>query len=49
MPHGFFTIEQWKRPQDGAKSQWMPILHLDSYQSLTKAMETLEIRGQPGL
>src|SRR5881394_366496 len=43
MPHGFFTIEQWKRPE------WIPILHLDSYQSLTKAMAALERRGKPGL
>src|ERR1041384_445722 len=43
MPHGFFTVEQWKRPQ------WTPILHLDSYQSLTKALAALEKRGEPGL
>src|SRR5438046_10437928 len=43
MPHGFFTVEQWKRPH------WIPILHLDSYQSLTKAMAALEKRGEPGL
>jgi len=49
MPHGFFIIEQWKRPQDHAVAQWIPILHLDSYQSLTKAMSTLEKRGDPGL
>src|SRR5207249_2496907 len=49
MPHGFFTVEQWKRPQDSAAAHWIPILHLDSYQSLTKAMAALEKRGQPGL
>ena len=49
MPHGFFTVEQWKRRQDGAATQWIPILHLDSYQSLTKAMAALEKRGEPGL
>jgi hypothetical protein len=49
MPHGFFTIEQWTAPQHGARSQWIPILHLDAYQSLTKAMVTLEKRGKPGL
>jgi hypothetical protein len=47
MPHGFFTIEQWKR--DNAATQWIPILHLDSYQSLTKAMSALEKRDEPGL
>lgn len=43
MSHGFFTVEQWKRPR------WIPILHLDSYQSLTKATAALEKRGEPGL
>jgi hypothetical protein len=49
MPHGFFTIEQWAAPQGASRSQWIPILHLDSYQSLTKAMVTVEKRGKPGL
>lgn len=49
MPHGFFTVEQWTAPMDGARSEWIPILHLDSYQSLTKAVADLEKRGQPGL
>jgi hypothetical protein len=52
MAHGFFTIEQWMTEQGtsgGAKPQWIAILHLDSYQSLTKAMAALEKRGKPGL
>jgi hypothetical protein len=49
MPHGFFTVEQWTAPPDSAIPQWIPILHLDAYQSLTKAMAALEKRGQPGL
>jgi hypothetical protein len=49
MPHGFFTIEQWKPSHEGAGSQWTPIFHLDSYQSLTKAVQQLEKRGKPGL
>ena len=49
MPHGFFTVEQWKIAQDGTSSQWIPILHLDSHQSLTKAVEALERLGKPGL
>jgi hypothetical protein len=49
MPHGFFTVEQWTTPHDGASPQWIPILHLDSYQSLSKAVEALERRGEPGL
>src|SRR5437016_2079591 len=49
MPHGFFTVEQWKHPQDSGAKHWIPILHLDSCQSLTKAMAALEKRGKPGL
>src|SRR5437667_11952603 len=49
MPHGFFTVEQWKRSRDNAAARWIPIFHLDSYQSLTKAMAALEKRGEPGL
>lgn len=49
MPHGYFTVEQWKRVKHGEKPEWVPILHLDSYQSLTKAMAALERRGEPGL
>src|SRR5262249_7632292 len=45
--HGFFTVEQWSRK--GSKPLWKPILHLDSYQSLTNAMRALEKRGKPGL
>src|SRR5271166_3736294 len=49
MPHGFFTVEQWASSENGVRSQWIPILHLDSHQSLTKAIEALERRGEPGL
>jgi len=49
MPHGFFTVEQWKCPQGSMTSGWIPILRLDAYQSLTKAMAALEKRGKPGL
>jgi hypothetical protein len=49
MPHGFFTVEQWQRPQNGAKPRWIPVLHLDSNQSLTRALRTLEKHGKPGL
>jgi hypothetical protein len=45
MPHGYFTIEQWK----GKKTQWVPVLHLDSYQTLTRTVQQLERRGKPGL
>jgi hypothetical protein len=49
VPHGFFTVEQWKPPKVGAKPQWIPVLHLDASQSLTKAIAALEDRGKPGL
>jgi hypothetical protein len=49
MPHGFFTVEQWMAPKANAGAEWIPILHLESYRSLTKAMVALEKRGQPGL
>src|SRR5436309_2081895 len=49
MPHGFFTVEQWKCPIESATTQWIPILQLDSCQSLTKALAALEKRGEPGL
>lgn len=49
MPHGYFTVEQWKRPQGSKIGHWIPILHLDAYQTLTKAMKALEKRGEPGL
>jgi hypothetical protein len=27
MPHGFFTIEQFKPKTRGGKPQWLPIAH----------------------
>src|SRR6185437_5128620 len=47
MPHGFFTVEQWV--SKNRNSRWKPILHLDSYQSLSKAIAALEKFGRPGL
>jgi hypothetical protein len=49
MPHGFFTVEQWNPASDGGGSHWIPILHLNAHQSLTKAMAALEKQGKPGL
>ena len=46
MPHGFFTVEQWT---SAPKPHWNPILYLDSYQSLSKAIDALEKRGRAGL
>jgi len=48
MPHGFFTVEQWKPPKRGEKPQWVPILDLSGDHSLTDAMRAIEERGQPG-
>lgn len=47
MPHGFFTVEEWI--SSGSKPHWKPILHLDSYQSLNKAIDALNGYGKPGL
>jgi hypothetical protein len=49
MPHGFFTVEEWRPAQGSVKSGWIPILHIDSCESLSKAITILEKRGQPGL
>jgi hypothetical protein len=49
MPRGFFTVEQWRGPRNCAGGKWTPILHLDAYQSLTKATKALQKRGRPGL
>lgn len=49
MPHGYFAVEQWKRPQVGGPKCWVPVLHLDAQQSLTKALAALEKRGESGL
>ena len=49
MPRGFFTIEQWKRPQRDTKAAWIPILHLDCQQSLRRAIEAVERRNRPDL
>jgi hypothetical protein len=50
MPHGFFTIEQFKparRPD--RKPAWVPILHLNADQSVTAALAALQRRNRPGL
>jgi hypothetical protein len=49
MPHGFFTVEQWKRPRGRKTSEWIPIFHLDAYESSSKAITAIEKRGQSGL
>jgi hypothetical protein len=46
MAHGFFTIERWKPPKQGAKSTWVPVLHLNAEHSLSDALRTIEERDQ---
>jgi hypothetical protein len=48
MPHGFFTIEQWKSPRRGARSVWVPVLHLSAKESLSDALRAIEERGNAG-
>jgi len=48
MPHGFFTIEQWKQPASGAEPRWFPVAHLDGCHSLSDATSQLEQLDQPG-
>src|SRR5438309_9190327 len=49
MPHGFFTIEQWRRPKRGTKRQWTTIRHLEAGHSLSDAIDLLQQMGRPGL
>jgi hypothetical protein len=42
MPHGFYTIEQWRG------KRWVTVCHLDGGQSLTDAMQEVERRGKAG-
>jgi hypothetical protein len=48
MPHGYYTVEQWKARGQNPPA-WIPVLQLDAHQSLTKATQALEKRGQAGL
>ena len=45
MRHGFFTVEQWV----SKNRKWKPVLHLDAFQSLNKAIAELKHFGKPGL
>ena len=38
-----------KSPKGRVAGRWVPVLHLDAYQSLTKAIKALEERSEPGL
>jgi len=48
MPHGFFTVEQWKSAGSGGAPQWAPVKHFDACNTLTKAIEWIEAQGNPG-
>ena len=49
MPHGFFTIEQWKPPRRGRTAQWVGVAHVDASGSLTAALAEIERRNRAGL
>ena len=42
MPHGFFTIEQWRN------RKWVTVCHLDACHSLTGALDELQRRNKAG-
>jgi hypothetical protein len=48
MPHGFFTVEQWKGTSRQAAGQWAPIKHFDACNTLTGVMAWIEAEGRPG-
>jgi hypothetical protein len=47
-PYGFFTVEQWKRPNARTKPQWIAIKHLDARNTLSSAIEMIATNGKPG-
>jgi hypothetical protein len=50
MPHGFYTIEQWKPVRSGAKPEWLAVAHVEGMGgTVTEALLVLEKGGQPGL
>jgi hypothetical protein len=49
MPHGFFTIEQWKRRRRGGAGEWVAVAHLDASGSLSDALAEIERRDRAGL
>jgi hypothetical protein len=42
MPHGFFTIEQWRN------RRWVTVCHVDGRRTLTDAIQDLKRRDKPG-
>jgi hypothetical protein len=47
MPHGFFTVEQWKGIGRPGTAQWVPIKHFDACNTLTVVMAWIEAQGMP--
>ena len=48
MPHGFFTVEEWKSPKRGAKAKWIAVCDLNAENSLTDVLAALEKRNEAG-
>ena len=48
MPHGFFTIEQWKPRKRGGTSEWVEVVHLNADRSLSDALREIERRDRAG-
>src|SRR4051812_47841312 len=48
MPHGFFTIEQWKPRKRGDDPEWVAVEHIDADQSISDALRILEERDEEG-
>ena len=48
MPHGFFTVEQWKPRRRGGRPEWVAVLHVDAGGSLADALGAIERRGKAG-
>jgi hypothetical protein len=48
MPHGFFTIEQWKPDKRSGEPAWVAVAHVNADQSLNDALRGIEERGKAG-
>jgi hypothetical protein len=48
MPHGFFTIEQWRRHGSDARAQWVPIRHVNAGKTLAEVVQSFDSQVTPG-
>jgi len=48
MPHGFFTLEQFKPARRGGKSRWVAVAHFNMGRTLTNAVDHIAQLNQPG-